>query len=142
MLGKLTHVLHPTLPTPFLGPALLKPLRVSLLNLFTRLSRVWDVGEPWAPGCWPGWLTVEVSGVAVARTGVANFREILDHVLGSPQVDGGARCHQKDQIKQSEDVRPRLVEGDEHQPVAFGQSGQGFHQVVGSEAVEPRGGFI
>lgn len=94
------------------------------------------------PGHRPGWLTVEVSRVAVARTGVADCREILDHVLGCPQVDGDARCHQKDQVKEPEDVRPRLVEGDEHQPVAFGQPGQGFHQVVGREAVEPRGGFV
>lgn len=73
---------------------------------------------------------------------MAGCREILDYVLGCPQVEGGARRHQEDQIKQPEDIGARLVDGDEHQPVAFGQPGQGFHQVVGREAVEPRGGFI
>lgn len=98
--------------------------------------------EPGSPGRWPGWLTVEVGRVAVAGTGVASCCEVVDHVLGCPRVDGGAGRHQEDQIKQPKDVRPRLVEGDEHQPVALGQPRQGSHQVVGCEAVEPRGGFV
>lgn len=95
-----------------------------------------------APDHWSRSLTVEVSRVAVARTRVANFCEVLHHVLRGPQVDRGAGRHQKDQVKQPEDVRARLVEGDEHQPVAFGQAGQGSHQVVGGEAVEAGSGFI
>lgn len=73
---------------------------------------------------------------------MADCGEILNHVLGCPQVDGGARRHQEDQIKQPEDIGARLVDGEEHQPVAFGQPRQCFHQVVGREAVEPRRGFI
>ena len=73
---------------------------------------------------------------------MADGCEILHHVLGCPQVDGGAGRHQEDQIKKPENVRPRLVEGDEHQPVAFGQAVQRFHQVVGREAVEAGGGLI
>lgn len=91
---------------------------------------------------WPRSLTVEVGRIAVARTRVANFCEVLHHMLRGPQVDRRAGCHQKDQVKQPEDVRARLVEGDEHQPVAFGQAGQGSHQVVGSEAVKAGSGFI
>lgn len=73
---------------------------------------------------------------------MANGGEVLDHVLGRPQVDGDARRHQEDQVEQPEDVGARLVQGDEHQPVALGKPGQGLHQVVGREAVEPRGGLI
>lgn len=54
---------------------------------------------------------------------MAGGGEILDHVLGCPQVDGGARRHQEDQVKEPEDVGAGLVDGDEHQPVAFGQPG-------------------
>lgn len=136
ILGKVTRALQPALPGSLRGPAPRKPLGVSLLSLPTRPPRGW-AGAGAACS-----LTVEVGRVAVARAGVADACEVLHHVLGCPQVDGGAGRHQEDQIKQPEDVRPRLVEGDEHQPVAFGQPGQGFHQVVGCEAVKPRRGLI
>lgn len=131
ILGKGTHVLQPALPAPLSGPAPLKPPSFPPDSLHQALA-----------GQGARQLTVEVGRVAVARTGVADGCEVLHHVLGCPQVDGAAGRHQEDQIKQPEDVRPRLVEGDEHQPVAVGQPGQGFHQVVGREAVEPGGGLI
>lgn len=81
---------------------------VSILFYFVRWFRflLFCLGEGCgqrpvhqAPDRWSRSLTVEVSRVAVARTRVANFCEVLHHVLRSPQVDRDAGCHQKDQVK-------------------------------------------
>ena len=54
---------------------------------------------------WSRSLTVEVGRVAVARTRVANFCEVLHHVLRGPQVDrvpDGIKRTRSNSLKMSE----------------------------------------
>lgn len=81
--------------------------------------------------------TVEVGRVAVSRAGVSQRGEVRHHVASGAAVHGRARRQQDHQVKELEDVRPGLVDGQQDEPVAPGQAGQRDDQVVGREAVQP-----
>lgn len=81
-------------------------------------------------------LTIVVRGVAVPWAGVSQGGEVGHHVASSTAVNSRTRRHQDDQVKELEDVRAGLVDGQQDQTVPPGQAGQRDHQVVSREAVQ------